>query len=368
MDFLALLFDTSDFPARWHCGQWTAIHGYTHIISDLLIFAAYIAIPIVLIWFTRQRRDLPRPFPFVFWLFGAFITACGFTHLNEAIIFYEPIYRFAGLLKALTAVVSWATVLFLIPAIPRALSFKSPEALEREVAAATAELKQSNEELEQFAYVASHDLQEPLRMVVSYMGLLEQRCADQLDEKGKKYVGFASDGAARMKQMVDDLLSYSRIDQGGTFEPVKLDAVVRDVLDGLSLLIRESDATITHEGLPEVVADEAQMRQLMQNLLSNSLKFRGEDAPVIDITTRRVDGFVEVIVRDNGIGFDPEHAERIFQMFQRLHGRADYEGNGIGLALTKRIVERHGGTISAESEPGKGATFRFTLPVEKAAT
>ncbi|MBS1701079.1 MAG: PAS domain S-box protein [Armatimonadetes bacterium] len=230
------------------------------------------------------------------------------------------------------------------------------------------ELKRSNAELEQFAYIASHDLQEPLRMVVSYMGLFESRYKGQFDERADKYINYAVDGASRMQQLVNDLLAYSRVgSQGRPFVSVRVDRVLDQVLHGLSGAIAESGTEITRDPMPEVLADELQLGLVFQNLIGNSIKFRGSEPPVIHIGVSEDDAFWTFSVSDNGIGIEPAYAERIFQMFQRLHERGVYEGSGIGLAISKKIIERHGGKIWLDTEPKEGADFRFTLPKERIA-
>jgi PAS domain S-box-containing protein len=224
------------------------------------------------------------------------------------------------------------------------------------------ELRRSNAELEQFAYIASHDLQEPLRMVASYTELLGQRYRGKLDDKADKYIHYAVDGAKRMQQLVADLLAYSRVgSQGKSLAPVDAAAVVRGVLHVLGAAIKDAGAVVEVGALPTVLADETQLRQLMQNLIGNALKFRGAAAPKVTIDAQLVDDRWLFRVADNGIGIDMQYAERIFEMFQRLHERGKYEGSGIGLAIAKRIVERHGGRIWIESALGAGTTFRFTL-------
>lgn len=485
------LFDTTGFPARWHCGRWSAPLGWLHILSDIAIFGAYMAIPVVLVFFTQQRRDLPKPFPIVFWMFGAFIVACGTTHALEAVIFWHPVYRLAGVVKAATATVSWMTLAFLVPAVPKALALKTPDELKRQIAEATTqlrrerdaaahlaaivessqdailsqdltgriqswnrgavrmfgysleemigrdvellvpeparaalssaltrarsgeaieqlvsewiredrtrvavavtispftsrgevsgvsmivcdisalqaktlELERSNEELEQFAYVASHDLQEPLRMVVSFMGLLKETHAGALDETAMKYVDFAVDGSQRMKQLIDALLLYSRVDaRGSEFQRVPLATVFDNVVRTLPLLVQESGARITCDELPEVWGDSGQLEQVLQNLISNAIKFRAQRPPEIRVECADQPTCWEVSIHDNGIGFEPRYADRIFQMFQRVHERTTYAGSGIGLAIARRIIGRHGGRIWASAVVGEGAVFRFTLP------
>jgi two-component system, sensor histidine kinase and response regulator len=235
--------------------------------------------------------------------------------------------------------------------------------LERRVEERTAELRRSNEELQQFAYVASHDLQEPLRMVTSYVQLLAQRYQGQLDSEAQEFIGYAVEGAQRMKALIDDLLAYSRVNiRERLVVPTDSGAVLQQTLQNLHIQIAESGATVTADPLPTVSTDRMQLGLLWQNLLSNALKFRGQEPPRVHVSARRQGNEWVFSVRDNGIGMEPRHTERIFQMFQRLHTRQEYPGTGIGLAICKKIVERHGGRIWVESEPGQGTTFSFTLP------
>ncbi len=227
-----------------------------------------------------------------------------------------------------------------------------------------AELERSNAELEQFAYVASHDLQEPLRMVASYVQLLAKKYEGNLDEKADKYIGYAVEGVKRMQRLINDLLAYSRVGtRGKPCEPLDTSAVVDEVVAALELALRESGGEVTRDGLPTVMADETQFFQLFQNLIGNALKFHGPDAPRVYVGAERNGSEWTFSVSDNGIGIDARYAERIFMVFKRLHERGAYPGNGIGLAIAKKIVERHEGRIWVESRPGKGATFRFTVPV-----
>lgn len=224
-------------------------------------------------------------------------------------------------------------------------------------------LEESNERLEQFAYAASHDLQEPLRMITSYLELLERRYGDELDEDAEEFIAFAVDGADRMREMVDGLLDYARVDaKGEPFEPVELDGVLEETLDTLRMKIDESGAEIAAESLPRVRGDEAQLRQLFQNLLSNAIEYSGDGSPRISVEAERTGETWTVAVRDEGIGIDADEQDRVFDVFERLHGHEEHPGTGIGLALCERIVERHDGEIRVESEPGEGTTFTFTLP------
>ena len=227
------------------------------------------------------------------------------------------------------------------------------------------ELARSNAELEQFAYVASHDLQEPLRMVASYTQLLQRRYQGKLDEQADKYIHFAVDGAQRMQALINDLLALSRVGtQGRPFVATDPGAVVARVLRWLERALAESGGEVVVVGvLPTVLADAGQLEQLFQNLIANALKFRRPgERPRVEVTAERGEGEWVFAVRDNGIGFEQQFAEQIFLVFQRLHTRAEYAGTGVGLAICKKIVERHGGRIWAEGALGAGATFRFTIP------
>jgi PAS domain S-box-containing protein len=256
-----------------------------------------------------------------------------------------------------------------------AIALSQAQLLESEVRQRE-ELVRSNTELQQFAYVASHDLQEPLRMVTSYLQLLEKRYQDKLDSRADQFIAYAVDGANRMKALIQDLLSYSRVStHGQPFELVDVNRILASAIANLEFLIDETGAVITRDSLPQLKADATQLTQLFQNLISNGIKFRREGiSPQIQINVIRrewVHGRTAMgeslgewifSVRDNGIGIEPQYSDRIFVIFQRLHGRGKYPGTGIGLAICKKIVERHGGRIWIESEVGRGTTFYFTIP------
>jgi PAS domain S-box-containing protein len=234
---------------------------------------------------------------------------------------------------------------------------------ERELRETAKELTRSNLDLQQFAYVASHDLQEPLRAVAGCAQLLQKRYAGQLDSRADELIRHAIDGVRRMQTLIDDLLAYSRVDtRGKSFSPTDCNAALRAALANLAAALAESGAAVTHDDLPTVPADEAQLAQVFQNLLSNAIKFRGQDPPRVHVGCRREAAEWVISVRDNGIGIEPGYFDRIFVIFQRLHTRDEYPGTGIGLAICKKIVERHGGRMWVESEHGKGSTFLFTIP------
>jgi signal transduction histidine kinase len=231
-----------------------------------------------------------------------------------------------------------------------------------ELAATNKELARSNADLEQFAYVASHDLQEPLRMVASYTQLLAKRYRGRFDRDADEFIGYAVNGAHRMHALINDLLAYSRVGTRGKVPaPTNSADALETALRNLRAAIEESDGRVTHDPLPVVRADETQLCQVFQNLVGNALKFHGPEPPRVHVSAQRDSGNWRFSVRDNGIGIDPESAQRIFVVFQRLHTSAEYPGTGIGLAIAKKIVERHGGRVWVESKPGDGATFYFTL-------
>lgn len=239
---------------------------------------------------------------------------------------------------------------------------------ERQLTETMTQLQNSNRELEQFAYVASHDLQEPLRMVSSFVQLLSDRYQGQLDDKAQKYINYAVDGAMRMQVLIHDLLEFSRVStRGSAFARTASEEIVTEAISNLNMAIDESGAVITHEELPEIFCDRRQIVQVFQNLIANAIKFCTRRPPVVHIGTKPDSEAWFFWVRDNGIGIESRYAEKIFVIFQRLHSREEYPGTGIGLALCKRIIERHGGRIWFESEPGSGTTFFFTLPKDKSA-
>ncbi|HEY0337489.1 MAG TPA: ATP-binding protein [Burkholderiales bacterium] len=228
------------------------------------------------------------------------------------------------------------------------------------------ELTRSNAELEQFAYVASHDLQEPLRMIASYTQLILRRYGDRLDSDAREFMDFVVDGAARMKQLIEDLLAYSRVGtHGKQFERTDCEAVLKKARANLRVAIENHAAVITQDPLPTLDADDTQLVQLFQNLLGNAIKFRGPQAPSIHISAQENGANWLFGVADKGIGIDPQYFERIFMVFQRLHNKTEYPGTGIGLAICKKVVDRHGGRIWVESKPNEGSKFCFTLPKKR---
>jgi signal transduction histidine kinase len=384
---------SADYLPHEHCYLGDRGLIALHVVSDAGIALAYYAIPLGLLLYVRRRRRLA--FSWLYVLFGAFIFACGTTHVMSIVTLWHPVYRLEGAIKAVTAVVSLLTAALLWPAVRRALAMRSPEELalaneqlEREVAqrratqeshdtllaeleqrvdARTEELRRSNEQLEMLAYVASHDLQEPLRMVASYTQLLQVMYKGKLDEEADQYIDRAVDGTMRMQALIDAFLAYARVDtRPGGFKFTSSEQALKLAELNLSLSLAETGAQVTADPLPMVYADLVQLVQVFQNLLSNAIKYRGERDIRIHVSARREGAEWVFSVKDDGAGIDPKHADRIFVMFRRLHG-SSHPGTGMGLAICKRIIERHGGRIWVESEPGHGATFFFSLPVKDAA-
>ncbi len=237
------------------------------------------------------------------------------------------------------------------------------ENLEEKVKERTKALERSNKELQQFAYVASHDLREPLRMISSFLQLLERRYNEQLDEEANEFIEFAVNGAKRLDSMINDLLEYSRVaNKEKKLDDVDFNKVMSTTYLNLKSAIDENKAELTHNQLPTILGDEKLMVQLFQNLISNSIKYRSNKRPKIHISAKKESNQYLFKVRDNGIGMSPKHLERIFTIFQRLHTNEEYEGTGIGLSIAQKIVHQHGGQIWAESVPEKGSTFYFTIP------
>lgn len=502
VEFFARLLDDSDWPPRWHCGKWTEFHGWLYIISDLLVWSAYFAIPLIIIRFISRKHD--ARFIRLYFLFAGFILACGATHFLDAATFWFPWYRLNALVRAITGIISWVTVFYLIKVLPVAFSLRSsreleeeveqrkkaedkfrnflerapdsiivvneagiiqlvnaqtvkmfgyyreemvgnriellmprryekmhpfrrfrfydsPQStqvaegfelfalrkdgqefpvemslspmetdeglmltasirdvsekkqlekvirdtnitLERKVRQRTEELERKNKELEQFAYVASHDMQEPLRTTSSFVALLRKQYKGKLDENADKYLDYIVQSSDRMKVLIKDLLDYSRLGREKERRQVDCNSIVEQVKADLNRVIRESKAEVKTGNLPLLDGFPTELKLLFQNLVSNSIKFhRPGVPPVVEVNSNQRNGVWEFSISDNGIGIEPQYLDRIFVIFQRLHNRTDYEGSGIGLAHCKKIVELHGGRIWVESEPGVGSTFFFTI-------
>lgn len=372
-------FLNNEFMPHGHCYYWQPDILWTHVISDGLIALAYYSIPITLLYFLVRRGTIQY-----WWLvtmFAAFILLCGTTHIFGIITVWNPIYPLEGGVKAATAAISMLTAVALVPLVPRMLAMRTPEELEQintklqdeielrqqaqnELAATVRRLEQSNLELEQFAYAASHDLQAPLRSVVSFTQLAEKELAGQLSGNVKEYFEYIKTGGKQMQDLVGDLLTMSRIDASDeAFTAVSTQEAMAAVCGQLHSDVADSGAVIEYQNLPMVHGDAVQIRQLFQNLIGNGIKFQEQGSmPRVEIQAQPDDGCWHFIVSDNGIGIAAEHMNKLFTVFKRLHTKEQYEGTGMGLAICRKIVVRHGGRIWIESEPGAGTQVHFTLP------
>lgn len=372
LEFLSRLTDTSDFPARWHCGRWSDTHGWIHIISDLATFSAYMTIPVLLaVVVYRRRADVP--FPRVLALFSAFIFVCGLTHLMEAIIFWEPMYRLAGTLKLTTAVVSWFTVAALIPVVPRMMAMRFPEELESEVLLRTRELddervelesaraqlasvnealRARNQEMETFVHTVSHDLKAPLVTTGSYLDIIEEAADEGETGEVMEAVVRARAAGARMNMILGDLLTLSR--EGAR----DLNVEMFEVRDAVALAAPVVDGTIDVQGvLGTLFADRSQVVQVLENLFTNAAKYgRGR----IELGMSQGGGVTTLWVDDDGDGVPIKWREQVFRLFERLHSTES--GTGVGLAIVKRIMERHAGRAWIETSPLGGARVLVEFP------
>lgn len=356
------LFETDLWPARWHCGYWSDLHGWTYIASDMLIWLAYFAIPVIILAYTWQKKYELRHTR-TYFLFAAFILLCGATHLLDATMFWIPAYRLNTLVRALTGIVSILTVWHLIRILPSAFRERTILALEREVQKRIETEKQlamANEGLRTFAYMASHDLQEPLRKILMYTSKINEKSAG-LDDDLKFLVGKARLATERMSDIIQGILSLSSITQERPFDYVDLREVFKIALADLEIRIREKNAVIRIANNTLVYGNRDYLVQLFTNLLSNAIKFTST-TPEITVDSATKNDQVLISVTDNGIGMRQEDLTKIFNAFERLHPRSEFEGSGIGLAICKRIVEIHHGTIWVKSEVGIGTTFTVALP------
>ncbi len=385
LDFFQKLFK-SDFMPHGFCYSWNPGVMWLHLSSDALIALSYYLIPVGLFYLMWKRRDLAYEYYWIVVLFSIFIFSCGTTHLMQIWTLWHGTYRLEGVLKALTASSSFLTALLFLRIIPRALKLPSAAqlsdlnaTLESRVNERTAELamanealegmnltlRRANEDLNRFAYSASHDLQEPIRMVAIYSELLNRRMGESLDEKAQRYMAFVTDGAARMEALVKGLLTYAQIGHQQPSDRVSVDSagILSEVLTVLEPTIQEYGATVTGGSLPVVAIAEVHLTQVLQNLLSNSLKYRHpERPPVVSLAAKDEGSFWQFSIEDNGIGIEPEYREYVFGLFKRLHANHRFEGSGIGLSICERVVDLYGGRIWVESASGEGSRFCFTLP------
>ncbi|MBC7886992.1 MAG: GHKL domain-containing protein [Ferruginibacter sp.] len=357
-EFFKGIFSTSQWPARWHCGYWSGFHGWLYIISDLMIWTAYFLIPILIINYFTQKKEKIR-FKKVYLLFAAFILLCGTTHFLDAMMFWIPMYRFNGLVRLLTGIVSLMTVYYLVKALPQLSVQKTNVELENEIAlrkVAEQKLEEANRGLKAFASIASHDLQEPLRKIAVFTSMLDERDNNNLDNTSKEYIKKIMLSSQRMQSLVKDILTLSSLNEGIALIPVDLNNPLKNAVENLELKIRETNATIKTGRLPVVKGNENYLAQLFYNLIGNGLKF-SKTIPKIEITAETNHQYSYIHVKDNGIGIRQENYDKIFESLQRLHSKTEYEGNGLGLAICKKIADLHHATISVSSKENEGTIF-----------
>jgi signal transduction histidine kinase len=396
IEFFTHLFDTTDFPARWQCGQWSEGHGWLHILSDIGIFGAYTAIPCVLAFFVLRRKDIP--FPRIMWLFVAFIFACGFGHLVEAMIFWQPVYRFSGVVKLTTAVVSWGTVIALVQIVPQALHLpglarlniqlrgqmderqRVEEALresEEKLAhlltserAARGQAERANRIKDEFLSTVSHELRTPLNAIMGYSQLL-LRGRMEPEELGEA-VSVIERNARVQAQIIDDLLDMSRIISGKVRLDVKTVDPIQVIEAAVATVKPSADAknihlqTVLDPRAGNVLGDSGRLQQVVWNLLTNAIKFTPKNGRV-QIVLERVNSHCEIRVTDSGQGIKEEFLPYIFDRFRQAESGTtrSHGGLGLGLSIVKHLVELHGGTVSAASSgEGRGATFTIKLPIQ----
>ena len=357
-EFFSGLLNTDKWPARWNCGYWSPFHGWLYIISDLLIWLAYFLIPVIIInYFSKKKNALKFNKTYIY--FAAFIVLCGTTHFMDALMFWLPVYRLNALLRLATAIISLMTVYHLIKILPAAFSQKTNVELEEEISRrkqAEKKLEEANAGLANFASMASHDLQEPLRKIQAFTEILNERNEKIFDESSKQYADKISGACTRMQLLIGDIFTLSSIPSDIELKQIDPGIAIQKAIEELELKIKEKDAVIETGKLPLIRGNEAYLIPLFVNLLSNALKF-SVNPPIIKLTGEQSGDMVNISVADNGIGISELYFTKIFDVFQRLHSRSQYEGTGIGLTICKNIMSAHKGNITLDSKPGAGTTF-----------
>lgn len=389
LDFIRNLFSTEGFMPRWLCGEWSDAHGWLHVVSDTLVFGAYSAIPLML-WYFIAIKKHQVPFSLVFWLFGAFILSCGFTHLVDATLFWKPWYRFSGAMKLVTAAVSWATVVAMFRILPKALALpgmgevnklllieveqrrrveEEREKLLTLERKAREEAEHANRMKEEFVATLSHELRTPLNAILGYVTLMREEEGGNVELVKKLEV--IERNALAQKRLIEDLLDTNRIIEGKLrldVQAVELGTVIESTLDSLRPQAMTKGVRlgkITDGNSVVVRGDPARLQQIIWNLASNAIKFTPSGGRV-DVLLERVNSHVEITVVDTGMGIPSDQLVSIFERFKQVDSSSTrrHGGLGLGLAISKTLVEMHGGAITAKSPgPGKGSSFSVSLPL-----
>ena len=380
IEYFSKFFDTSDFPARWQCGNWSDFHGWLHILSDFATSGAYFAIPAVLFYFARKREDFP--FTKLFWLFGGFILACGTVHLIEAIIFWYPIYRVSGMMKFITAVVSWMTVIVLIRYIPRVLHLPSIAATNERLKLEITQREQTEKRLKESEAMAlaasqskseflanmSHEIRTPMAAILGYADVL---LGHLKDPDNRNCVLVMKRNGRHLLELINDILDLSRIEAGKMDVDVESVSLVHLVSEVQSLMhVRAAEknlefhAEFTSEVPEQIQTDPTRLRQILINLIGNAIKFTEKGSVVLSVVLRS-DSLLTFSVRDTGIGISVEQQEHLFKPFSQGDSSVtrNYGGSGLGLAISNRLTAMLGGDISMETKLGVGSTFTVTIPI-----
>jgi light-regulated signal transduction histidine kinase (bacteriophytochrome) len=385
------IFNSSGFMPHGHCFLWTPALLWTYILSDSIIVISYFSIPFALWYFVHKRRDVP--FRLLFVMFGVFVMSCGTTHLLSVWNIWHTDYWADAVVKAITALISAMTAIVLWPLIPRALAIPSQhqlreanEALRKEIERRTfvenelrqmnsilqlrtVRLEAANQELESFSYSISHDLRSPLRSIGGFSHILLDEYAGKLDDEGNRMLNVIRDNIGRMGRLIDGILHFfgiGRVEMN--LADIDMEALLYEVAKELRLAFAGTKLHLEIEPIPPACGDRALIHQVFTNLLSNAIKFsHHNEMPKVQVGGSVAGEEVVYFVKDNGVGFDMKYVDKLFGVSQRLHGVEEFEGTGIGLAIVKRIVTRHGGRVWAEGKINEGATVYFTLPKAKTA-
>lgn len=367
-EYFKNLFMAENWPARWSCGRWTSFHGWLYIVSDIAIWAAYFAIPFIIILFI-QRRKHELPFLKIFWFFILFILACGTTHLFDAIMFWYPAYRLSSFLLLGTAIISWITVFVLIKILPEALKLKSPAQLERIIYNRTKELEESNrhqlslnKNLDHFVYSASHDLKSPINNIEGIMFLLKTEIEPYSNPESIDLLNRIENSITRVKKTINSLTDVLKVQRNpyDDNEIISFEALLSEITIENESLIRTGKATITSTfDVQSINYSKTGLKSILYNLLTNAVKYRSENRPCkIEIKSFFQDQKIVLTIEDNGLGMDLiKHHDKVFGLFKRLHDHVD--GTGIGLHIVKHLIEEKGGSINVYSEVDLGTTFKI---------